>query len=119
MIATLLWYAVAALLVVVTAARLTRLITQDAYPPVAWLRAKWDDATDGSDWNIMLHCHWCLAPWLTLPMLALAYFALVGHRPDFHPWHLVWLFAAWMTLSYLASWLVNNDEGFVIIKEGR
>lgn len=110
---------IAAAVITVAAARLTRLVTQDSYPPVAWVRAKWDDLTEDSDWNILLHCHWCLAPWIVLPMMVLGYFALHGHRPEFHPWHLVWLFALWMALSYVASWIVNNDEGFVVIREGK
>lgn len=111
--------AVAALLVTVAAARLTRLITQDVYPPAAWLRARWDDATSESDWNDLLHCHWCLAPWVVLPLQAVAYFALGSALPPFHPWHLVWLFCAWLTMSYLASWIVNNDDGLVIIRESK
>lgn len=110
---------IAGLLVIVAAARLTRLVTQDSYPPVAWLRSKWDDATADSDWNVLLHCHWCLAPWMVLPLWLATYFALADHRPEFEVWHLLWLFIGWMALSYPASWIVNNDEGLVIIKEGK
>ena len=115
---TLLVGLVVSVLVVVTAARLTRLLTQDAYPPTAWLRSKWDGWTEGSDWNMLLHCHWCLAPWMVLPLLVAARFALADHLPPFHPWQLLWMFMLWLTLSYAASWVVNNDEGFVVVREG-
>jgi len=106
---------VAAAVVVMAAARLTRLVTQDSYPPAAWLRARWDDWTEESDWNVLLHCHWCFAPWVVLPLLVGAYFAL--DLPPFHWSHLLWLFLSWMAMSYVASWIVNNDEGLVIVKE--
>jgi len=113
-----LWpWALAALLCVAASARLTRLLTQDMYPPAMWLRDRWDARTEESDWNLLLHCHWCLAPWVALPLVVASYFALADHRSDFHPWHLLWGFMAWMAVSYLASWIVNNDEGLVIVRE--
>lgn len=83
-------------------ARLTRLITQDSFPPSVWLRIKWDDLTDGSGWNTLLHCHWCLAPWLVIPVGAWAWFS------DFHiSW---WLFNGWLAVAYVASIVVEHDE---------
>jgi len=83
-------------------ARLTRLITQDTFPPAVWLRIKWDDATEGSGWNSLLHCHWCIAPWITLPI------GLWGWLTNLQPaW---WVFNAWLAVAYIASMIVERDE---------
>lgn len=94
---------IAALIVgMFSAARLTRLIAQDAFPPSAWLRSKWDNLTEGSPWNILLHCHWCLAPWIVIPIGAWAWLS------DFHiSW---WLFNGWLAVSYLVAIIVEHDE---------
>lgn len=64
-------------LAVLAAGRITRLVIYDAYPPSAWLRAKWDDLTDTPgkrtslhSWNRLLHCPWCFLPWVFLLILA-------------------------------------------------
>jgi hypothetical protein len=108
----------AAFVLTVASARLTRLVVQDAYPPVQWLREQWDDRTGTSTWNILLHCHWCFAPWVVLPLGTLGWFALRGADlvPPFEVVHLWWFFGLWMALSYIASWIVNNDEGIVVTK---
>lgn len=51
---------------IVGSARIVRLITWDHYPPAVWLRMKWDAKTEQSDWNLLLHCGYCLAPWVVL-----------------------------------------------------
>lgn len=85
-----------------SAARLTRLLTQDTFPPAVWLRIKWDDLTHGSGWNTLLHCHWCLAPWMVLPV------GLWGWLSDLHAsW---WIFNLWLAISYIAAMVVERDE---------
>jgi len=87
---------------ILSVARLTRLVTQDSFPPAVWLRVKWDDITDGSGWNTLLHCHWCLAPWLTIPV------GLWGWLTDLHwSW---WAFNGWLAAAYVASMVVERDE---------
>jgi carbon starvation protein CstA len=104
------WEVVAAVLVtVVAAARLTRLLVQDTFPPVRWLRDRWDVLTEGSTWNMLMHCHWCMGAWTTL---------LVGGSGLLSGFHTVWwVVAGWFAAMYVVSWLVHNDEGFVIVKE--
>lgn len=93
---------VASLVAILSAARLTRLIAQDSFPPSAWLRVKWDNLTDGKSWNPLLHCHWCLAPW------CMAVVGLWGWLSELHAaW---WVFNAWLAGSYLASMIVERDE---------
>lgn len=100
---------IAALFVtVLSSARITRLVVHDAFPPLVWVRIKWDDLTDGSGWNKLLHCIFCFSFWAT---------ALVGG------WlYLTWKFGgetawtAWflingsLALSYLAAMIVERDE---------
>lgn len=85
-----------------SSARLTRLITQDSFPPSAWFRAKWDKLTDDGDWSILMHCHWCLAPWVVIPI------GLWAWLTDFHvSW---WVFNGWLAASYIAAGIVERDE---------
>lgn len=95
--------AVAAVIVgIMSVARLTRLVTQDSFPPAVALRMWWDDLTDDNGWNPLLHCHWCLAPWLTIPVL------LWGLFTDLQTaW---WLVNGWLAASYAASMVVERDE---------
>jgi hypothetical protein len=87
---------------VISSARLTRLITQDSFPPAAWVRAKWDDRTDGSSWNDLFHCHWCMSFWTTLPI------GLWGWLSNFHvSW---WVVNILLAGSYLNAMLVERDE---------
>lgn len=86
----------------VSVARLTRLITQDSFPPSAWLRAKWDEVTGDGSWSVLAHCHWCLSVWITPAIL------LWGWLSDLHvAW---WLFNGWMAASYVAAMIVERDE---------
>ncbi|ALY10551.1 hypothetical protein FDH86_gp016 [Arthrobacter phage Tank] len=85
-----------------SAGRITRLLTQDSFPPIAWLRIKWDDKTDGSSWNILFHCHWCMSMWVTIPI------GLWAWLSNLHPsW---WVFNAIMAASYVAPMIVERDE---------
>lgn len=102
--------ALAVVVGLLSAARLTRLLVQDTFPPILWLRDRWDAATEGSTWNMLAHCHWCMSAWTTLAVGATAYFT------HLHPvW---WLINVWFAAMYVVAWFVNNDEGFVIVKEG-
>lgn len=95
--------AVAAIVGILSIARLTRLFTQDTFPPAVWLRIKWDNLTDDNGWTALLHCHFCLAPWLAIPIGAW------GILSDLHwSW---WLFNGWLAVAYLASMVVHFDEG--------
>lgn len=87
---------------VVSSARLTRLITQDSFPPAVWVRMKWDDLTDDSQWNPLFHCHWCMSFWTTLPI------GLWGWLSNFHvSW---WVVNLLLAGSYLNAMLVERDE---------
>lgn len=96
------WEVVAAFVIgVVSVARLTRLITQDTYPPTVWLRIKWEDLTDGTGWEKLATCPWCAAPYIA------AVIGGWGWLTDFQTaW---WAVNIWLAGSYLAAMVVIRD----------
>lgn len=86
--------------------RLTRLIVHETFPPMAKIRAFWDNATDKSDWNLLFHCHWCMSFWVTV---GCALWFFIGM------W-VFWIAVAWFiffglfALAYLAGMIVERDE---------
>lgn len=98
--------ALAVIVAIIGSARLTRLITHDAFPPVAWLRAKYEDRVP-EDWSLLVHCPWCMGPWMFL--VCMTWFVVSIFVPWLAwPW---WLFYIWMAGSYLTSQYVHFDEG--------
>ena len=107
------WWVAAALVAVVGAARLTRLVVHDDYPPSMWLRTRWLRITslrgvDGQrtgvegPWSKLLTCHWCFGPW------AFALVLLTAWATNLHvAW---WVFWGWLAGSYLVSMTVERDE---------
>lgn len=104
-----LWLWIAGLLVaVIGAARLTRLITHDHYPPAEavrgwWLRRTWNNDTNSEGrWGLLVTCHWCASPYVFAIAIATAYVT------DLHwGW---WLFWGWLAGSYLTAMVVERDE---------
>jgi hypothetical protein len=92
---------------VLSVARTARLVVWDDYPPTMWLRMKWDDLTERSSWNKLLHCQFCLCPYLATGNLGWAIWSGLW----FHGWGLVWWIAngIWAG-SYLAATYVAYDE---------
>lgn len=96
------YYVVAAIVGVLSVARLTRLLTNDDFPPSEWIRTTWDKITKEGAWSALARCLWCASPYITAAVLA---WGLLSH---FHwTW---WVFNGWMAASYVASWLVFHDE---------
>ena len=94
------WIA-AALVAIVGVARLTRLTAEDSYPPVAWLRNKWVEKFNDSDWSELALCPFCQAPYHALIA------GLFAFLTDFHwTW---WAFYGWLSVAYLAAILVARD----------
>ena len=97
----------AVLVAVVGAARLTRIVTHDSWPPAAAVRAWWTrlfTREDGalSDWHLLAVCHWCFGPW------AFAFALATAWATSLHPvW---WVFWGWLAGSYLVSMIVERDE---------
>lgn len=94
------WFFIA-VVTVVSSARVARLVGFDVWPPSKWLRRQWDKATGASDWNDLVRCPFCIAPWFTLAVLGWGYFT---------DWNLAWwLFNGWMAASYAASYILIYD----------
>lgn len=102
--------AVAYVLAVVAVARLTRLVTSDDFPPVAWLRLQWERRTTPGKWQELATCPFCFAPYAAAGALALAVAADIW-TPDLGSvagWW--WMAVVWGSGSYLASMIVLRDE---------
>lgn len=94
-------YVLAALVGTISAARITRLITWDKFPPSQWIRDMWDRITGPNGWNLLFHCPWCMSFWVSLGIYAWGY--LSGY--DFYWWTVNAIFG----LSYVAAFLVVHD----------
>lgn len=102
------WQAILAVIIgIVGAARLTRLVTHDDYPPAIAVRIWWDGVTKDGPWSKLVHCPWCFGPWATLAAL-LSFLASPAHPALGWAW---WLFWGWLALSYWCSQYVYFDEG--------
>lgn len=103
-------YIAAVVVGVLSIARLTRLLTQDSWPPVLYVRQWWDKVTTVKDgpgkgaqgaWYDIVSCPYCAAPWLTIPIFA---WALLS---DLHwSW---WIFNGWLAVAYIAAMIVAKD----------
>lgn len=93
--------AAAVIIGILSVARTARLIGFDDYPPMMWLREKWDARTNDK-WQPLLGCPFCSAPYLATGM-ALWWWLADGHWT----W---WIINGVWGLSYLASILVAWDQ---------
>ena len=94
--------AAAASVGVVAAARLTRLVTKDHWPPMAWARRKYVEVTGDSEWSVLATCPFCVAPYVVAADLAWAVNSDLDKK-----W---WMINGWLAASYAASWIVVRDD---------
>lgn len=106
------WVAVVAT-TVLSVARLARLAVIDKFPPIKAVRDRYEEKTDGTDWQWLALCAFCMAPWLTLLVGGWGWLAGVyGNQPfinDNISFTLWWAFNGWMAVSYLAGSYVARD----------
>jgi hypothetical protein len=105
----LFWVAVA-VVTVMSAARLTRLVTQDVYPPAkrareAYIRrvihANSRHPRVDVDWSELVRCPYCAAPYITAAVVAW------GALTDWHtPW---WVVNGVLAAAYAAAIVVERD----------
>lgn len=93
------------LFTIISAARVTRLVTFDVFPPTRWFRDAWGEVMDKHaitrPWAVLPYCQWCFSFWATLPIVLWGYFS------DFHdPW---WIVNGSLAASYLAAIFMSND----------
>ena len=86
-------------------ARITRLVTWDAYPPVAWVRSKWDDRVQG-DWNLLMHCGYCFGFWAALGVVG---WGLIDLHLDGALEPAWWIINGVLAVSYLGAITMAYD----------
>lgn len=108
------WIAVI-LTTVVSSARLTRLATVDKFPPIAHVRAWYEDKTDGTNWIWLVLCGYCFSFWTTLVLLVWGDLAGV-YATDAHGSHDTslsaqawWAFNLLFAVTYLAGMTMARD----------
>jgi hypothetical protein len=100
-----------AVVTIVSAARITRLAVYDEFPPVEWLRARYTVRTEGTGWELLAKCGFCMSFWVTAAVIAWGLLAHVyGHPPNHSTATQVWwiangIFAA----SYLSAMTIARD----------
>ena len=105
----------AALVGTLAVARAVRLVTSDAYPPMAWLRLRWVNATGSrsalQNWAPLLECPFCFAPYAAAVNLAWALLAGLSWDGLSWSWSSAWwIVNAWAAVSYAAAMIVVRDE---------
>lgn len=101
-------FAFAVLVAVLSAGRTARLIGFDDYPPMVWLRDKWDARFGDEGWGKLIHCPFCSAPYLLAGITA--WFVLAySYGGDVAQGFWWWMNGVW-GLSYLSSILVAYDQ---------
>lgn len=87
---------------VLSVARTARFIGYDDFPPMQWLRDKWDEKVGDEGWGKVMHCPFCSAPYMAAVMLAWAWVS------ELHwTW---WVINATWGLSYISSIIVAYDQ---------
>lgn len=104
------YWIVVALVVITASARLSRLVTFDAFPPALWLRRKYLARAD-NDWGLLAICGYCFSFWATALIVALGDLAGVFDGKPVVSWFTVaWWFAfGILGASYLAAMLMKRD----------
>lgn len=89
-------------------ARTARLIGFDEYPPMEYLREKWNRKFGTEGWGKLIHCPFCSAPYLTAGMTL--WWSITFTSESDLAQLLWWLINGVWGLSYLASILVAYDQ---------
>lgn len=96
---------------ILSVARTARLVVWDEYPPMVWLRMKWDERIGEEGWGKLIHCQFCATPYMALGMFLWAALALPGSDPR-DLWSSAWWWFAvngvW-GLSYVSAIVVSFD----------
>lgn len=84
----------------IAVARMTRLIVDDSFPPVEWMREHFVRRMP-EKWGVLVECPWCVAPYITLVDIAWAWSTGL---------HWSWWFGnLWAAVAWLAAWMTLRD----------
>ncbi len=88
----------------IATARMTRLLVDDAWPPVKRFRERYVNRV-GDEWEPLFECPFCVSAYFALPQVI--WFAAMVNWPDAWwlsvPW---WIGNGWFALMYVAA-LIN------------
>lgn len=87
------------------AARLTRVVVYDEFPPTVWLRERWYGLVEGSGWEKLLTCWWCFAFWAALAVVVSWVFAQQYEWVGW-AWWITW---GTLALGYVAPMIIVRD----------
>jgi hypothetical protein len=98
------WVAVA-IITILSAARVTRLLTFDTFPPIKWVRDEFIEWTDKTpmrrSWQLLAYCGYCMSFWVTVAIVLWGYYS---------HWNTVWLLVnAVFGASYVAAIIMVHD----------
>ena len=96
---------IAAVVAVVATGRLTRLVVDDDWPPVAWARGKYIQKAPVA-WAELVTCGFCVAPWFALINGAFAWLSYNGDASLDWWW---WAPNLWLAAAYAAAILNARD----------
>lgn len=104
------WVAVVATTVLSTA-RITRLLNFDKFPPIKALRDRYEERYEGTGWEWLTMCGFCMSMWVILPIFALGWWAQVyGHDMSggtgFTVW---WIVNGIFAMAYLSGSYIARD----------
>lgn len=86
-------------------ARLTRLVVDDDFPPMNWLRS-WYVRHSNADWGGLVACPFCISFWIAVVTTLVSWLSLNGDgRLDWWWWAGTTPFAA----AYVAAMIVVRD----------
>lgn len=101
----------AAVVLIFAVARVIRLITFDSFPPVQYLRDRWDLKTNESGWNELFHCGFCAGFWVSLVMTPIAVGSVLGWGVFASFTGLLWVFLGVLAVGYIAAIIVATNWG--------
>jgi hypothetical protein len=85
---------------VIAVARIVRLIVDDDFPPVLWVRQQFTKVLPPA-WLDGLDCPWCVAPYVAIVDIVWAWTSGLHWS-----W---WLGNVWAATAWIASWLCMRD----------
>lgn len=115
------WYYIfAGLVTVFSVARLSRLLVIDKFPPIKSVRDRYENKTDGSGWQILTMCGYCMGVWTAAFVVGTGLAAGVYDPTSmaaYDIWARIWwVFNGTMAASYAGAIVMAydgdlNDEG--------
>lgn len=103
------WIALA-IVTVLSASRLTRIAVIDDFPPVVFFRDWLYNRLEGSGWQAITWCGFCISFWITSLVVGWGCLAHVyGHPPNSVSGNVWWFINGALAASYLATTYITID----------